>query len=90
MRIFAVAVAPTKKVRGVQLKTLPAGTNSWTETALRLSGRRTYEGELKTQTAGPRFLDYYVEATLSGGANADPPLTAPLEAPNRFYTVTLA
>ena len=90
VRIFAVAVAPTKKVRGVQLKTRPAGTNSWTETALRLSGRRTYEGELKTQTAGPGFLDYYVEATLSGGANADPPLTAPLEAPHRFYTVTLA
>jgi hypothetical protein len=88
-RIFAVVVAPTRQVRGVQLKTRQAGANSWTETALRLSGRRTYVGELKAQTAEPGFLDYYVEATLSGGASADRLVTAPLETPNRFYTVTL-
>jgi len=94
VRIFAVAVGPTKEVRGVRLFTRLAGATPWTSKPMNLAGRKTYEGDLQAPTSGPGFLDYYVEATLGGemalSGSLGSLLTAPLEAPKRFYSVTLA
>jgi hypothetical protein len=53
-----------------------------------LVGRRTFTGELVCDTSGTTLLDYYAEAEFkTEGVNSA--ATAPLEAPARFYTVTL-
>jgi len=94
VRVSAVAVGVSKQVRGVRLVTRLAGATQWISIPMRLAGRKTYEGELKAPTSGPGFLDYYVEVAvggetaLSGGLGSL--FTAPLEAPKRFYSVTLA
>ena len=54
-----------------------------------LAGRRTFVGELTHAESASPLLDYYAEAEFqSGGVSSV--ATAPLEAPTRFYTVTLA
>jgi hypothetical protein len=89
-RLFAVAVGPAKVVRGVRLFTRLAGATRWTPSAMKLAGRKTYEGEVKASTSGPGFLDYYVEAALASGAGTPSGvLTAPPGAPERFYSITL-
>ena len=48
----------------------------------------TYMADLGAQEAGEAFKDYYVAAEFDTG-NGRRVLTDPLEAPARFYTVTL-
>jgi hypothetical protein len=49
--------------------------------------RRTYASEIKWQEAGA-LMDYYVQAEIDAGA-VKKAVTAPPEAPARFYTVTV-
>ena len=72
----------------ITLLTRPAGSQGWTQDAMALVGRRTFGAELTLKEAAKPLLDYYVEAEFrSRGAKVL--ATAPLEAPARFYTVTL-
>jgi len=87
VRIFAVALGG-KEVTGVTLFTRPAGAAAWRASAMKLVERRTYEAEIEgPETASP-LLDYYVEAGFHS-SRLESLATAPLEAPSRFYTVTL-
>jgi hypothetical protein len=52
-----------------------------------LAGRRTYACALKWQEAG-LLMDYYVQAEIDADG-VKQAVTAPPEAPARFYTVTL-
>jgi hypothetical protein len=87
VRIFAVALGGNE-VTGVTLFTRPTGAAKWEARAMKLVGRRTYEAELKAPETVSPLLDYYVEM----GFHSSPLesfATAPLEAPARFYTLTL-
>jgi hypothetical protein len=55
---------------------------------MQLAGRRTYTTQLGPFDPKAGFVDYYVEAEISGESKAAS-LTAPLEAPNNTYTLTL-
>jgi len=87
VRIFAV-VPSGGEIRGATLFSRPAGAKAWTPTSMKLAGRRTYVAELEAKDVAASLMDYYVTADVAGAANPAS-LTAPLEAPNRFYTVTL-
>jgi hypothetical protein len=53
-----------------------------------LVGRRTFAGELARGESVLSLMDYYAQAEFqSGGVTSV--VTAPLEAPARFYTATL-
>lgn len=51
-------------------------------------GRRSFVAELIAPPGGGLFLDYYVAAEIGNSTDAFR-VTSPLEAPDRFYTVTL-
>jgi hypothetical protein len=87
VRIHAVALNGSGVTR-VTLFTRSSGTHDWQQTPMSLAGRRTYLGELECHGATRPLLDYYVEAEFKIG-EGKMLSTAPLEAPGRFYTVTL-
>jgi hypothetical protein len=87
LRIFAVALGGQEATR-VTLFTRSASAEKWQAGAMKLVGRRTFVTEIETAPTAAPLLDYYVKAEfrVEGTASA---ATAPLEAPARFYTVTL-
>jgi hypothetical protein len=87
VRIFAVAPGGSK-LRGVTLFTRPAGAKAWTPAPMKLVERRTYVGKLEVKDVAASLMDYYVTADFSGGSRAST-ITAPLEAPAKFYTITV-
>ncbi len=86
VRIFAVAPAATEIAR-VTLFTQPVGAEKWSGARMAHAGRKTFAGELKGAGNQAALLDYYVEAEVRRSGKTSR-LTAPLEAPARFYTVT--
>ena len=86
VRISAV-VPGAGQVARVALFTRAKDSDQWSPSPMSLVGRRTYASEIKWQESGP-LMDYYVQAELEvdGARKA---LTSPLEAPARFYSVTL-
>jgi hypothetical protein len=94
VRITAVAVGPSIQVDRVRLMTRLPGSGEWISTSMKKLGRRTYQGEIKAPSGGPGFLDYFVEvAARSTGISPrknGQSLTAPVEAPRQFYSITLA
>ncbi|HEX5481923.1 MAG TPA: hypothetical protein VFZ08_04785, partial [Terriglobia bacterium] len=87
VRIFAVA-APGKLKTPPVLFTRLEGKKNWSSSPMKLHGRRTFVGELTASEPGSPFLDYYASAEFEASAGSAQ-RTAPLEAPARFYTVTL-
>jgi hypothetical protein len=87
VRIFAVAPGGSAP-RGATLFTRQAGAKTWTPTPMKLVERRTYMGEIEARDVAASLMDYYVTADFSGASSASP-VTAPPEAPARFYTITL-
>jgi hypothetical protein len=87
VRVLAVAPGHGEVVR-VALKVRAAGAEKWNQIAMTHVGRRTFAGELANVEPPSSLLDYYAEAEFEGGG-AKSLATAPLEAPARFYTVTL-
>jgi hypothetical protein len=85
-RISAV-VPGAGKVGQVTLLTRATDSGLWNSSPMALVRRRTYSAAIKWQEGGP-LLDYYVRAEIETGG-AQKTLTAPSEAPGRFYTVTL-
>jgi hypothetical protein len=87
LRIFAVALGGQEATR-VTLFTRSASAEKWQAGAMKLVGRRTFVTEIETPPTAAPLLDYYVKAEfrVEGTESA---ATAPLEAPARFYTVTL-
>jgi hypothetical protein len=87
VRVFAVAPGHGEVVR-VTLNLRTGRSEKWSQSSMTLVGRRTFTGELVCDTSGTTLLDYYAEAEFkTEGVNSA--ATAPLEAPARFYTVTL-
>ena len=86
VRIFAVVPAASD-VAQVTLLTRPTGVEKWSGIRMVHAGRKTFVGELKAAGSHAALLDYYVEAEVRRQGKASR-LTAPLEAPARFYTVT--
>jgi hypothetical protein len=87
VRAFAVVPRP-KEVARVTLFTRLSGHQEWTPTPMKLVGRNTFVAELAVGDATQPLLDYYVEAELFGSTKK-PRITAPLEAPARYYTATV-
>jgi hypothetical protein len=87
VRVFAVAPGHGKVVR-VSLNVRAAGSEKWNQKTMTHVGRRTFAGELANEEPITSLLDYYAEAEFQAGS-AKSIVTAPLEAPTRFYTVTL-
>jgi hypothetical protein len=87
-RIFAVASGPAQ-VERVCLFTRSGNVHSWQSIPMHLIGRKTYQTELEAPEGSPPFLDYYVRAEFKNSSGEGVDATAPLEAPSRFYTVTL-
>src|SRR5208337_2925903 len=85
-RISAV-VPGAGHVARVTLFTRSKDSDNWSPSPMSLARRRTYAGEIKWQEASP-LMDYYVQAEVEVGG-VKKALTSPLEAPARFYTVTL-
>jgi hypothetical protein len=98
VRIFAIVsgnVTPTSRRPGESgrqsspsLLTRHSASPDWTEAVMTLVGRRTYVAELAAPDNGSSFLDYYVKVD-AGTAKGMHPLSAPADAPERFYTMTL-
>jgi hypothetical protein len=59
----------------------------WMPSPMSLVGRRTYASEIRWQQGSP-LMDYFVQAEFAAGGSGKK-VTSPLEAPSRFYTVTL-
>lgn len=87
VRILAVAPGG-REVSRVTLFTRAVGAETWDKDAMSRSGRRTFVGELGPLPGSTLMLDYYVEAEFVG-SQGKVRSTAPAEAPDRFYTVTL-
>ena len=87
VRVFAVAPGHGKVLR-VSLNVRAAGSEKWGQKTMTHVGRRTFAGELANEEPITSLLDYYAEAEFQAGS-AKSIVTAPLEAPTRFYTVTL-
>ncbi len=88
-RVRIQAVVPGRgDVTGVSLLTRQRQTDAWKANPMQLVGRRTYTAEIECLASGELFVDYYVEADCAteGGRKS---VVAPLEAPVRFYTITL-
>jgi len=85
VRIFAIAPGPGA-VAAVTLLVRPTGAAGWSETPMKLVGRRTFIADL--QPEGPDLLDYFVRASWEGSQHTSQ-VTAPVQAPERFYTVTV-
>ena len=87
LRVFAVAPGHGE-VRQVSLLVRSSGSEAWIQKPMTLVGRRTFSGELASEGPNTRFLDYFAKAEFqSAGIRSD--VTAPLEAPARFYTLTI-
>jgi hypothetical protein len=87
VRILAVVPSPGKVAR-VTLFTRWGSSGSWNAAPMKLVARKTFVAELQGSETAQPLLDYYVQAELErpqGGIH----LTAPLEAPARFYTVAI-
>jgi len=83
-RVQVQAVVPgTGEVEKVTLFSRPNSLARWTASPMTLAGRRTYVADIGYPRTDGILLDYYVQAE---GAKA---ITAPPEAPARFYTMTL-
>ena len=88
-RVRVMAVVPGgERVSRVSLATRPGDLSPWTTSAMTLRGRRTYQADLVWTDAGGPVLDYHVEAEVVAGGRTVR-CTAPLEAPGRYYSVTL-
>ncbi|HEY6293419.1 MAG TPA: hypothetical protein VI455_17850, partial [Terriglobia bacterium] len=87
VRIQAVVPGPGE-VGKVTLFSRVNPLDPWTASPMTLLGRRTFVGEIAFTGAGHLFLDYYVQVA-GQVAGAKKVLSAPVEAPGRFYTVTL-
>ena len=86
-RVFAVAPGHGKVSR-VSLYIRTPGSEKWNQSPMTLVGRRTFAGELARGESVLSLMDYYAQAEFqSGGVTSV--VTAPLEAPARFYTATL-
>jgi hypothetical protein len=90
VRIFAIAPGPGVPPSGtpVSLFVRSTGTADWSETPMKLVGRRTFVADLQAQEADQPLLNYYVRATWEGAQHTTQ-VTAPVGAPERFYTVTV-
>jgi hypothetical protein len=76
------------EINAVSLLTRASESAEWTRSSMRLVGRRTYATEFEYQTTVSPLMDYYIEAVCRvDGENRV--LSAPPEAPARFYAVTL-
>jgi hypothetical protein len=75
-------------VAGVSLITRVGESGPWAPSPMKRTGRRTFVAELEYREAVSPLLDYYVEAKCQVDGK-ERVLSAPLEAPGRFYTVTL-
>jgi hypothetical protein len=90
VRILAIAPGPGT-ITAVTLFVRPAGARQltdWSGTPMSLLGRRTFVADLQAQEADPPLLNYFVRATWDGAQHTTQ-ATAPLGAPERFYTVTV-
>jgi hypothetical protein len=87
VRITVVVPGPAKVVRAT-LFTRAQETQAWSPSPMKLEQRRTYTAELQWRETTGTLLDYYVAAEVEA-AGARKILTAPLEAPRRYHTVTL-
>jgi hypothetical protein len=86
-KVRIVAVVPSAgRVARVTLFTRAGSAASWKATPLKLVARKTFAGELQCPETAPPLLDYYVQAEVER-AQRGIRVTAPLEAPARFYTV---
>ncbi|MGO8792562.1 MAG: hypothetical protein ACLQVL_34960 [Terriglobia bacterium] len=88
VRITVVVPGPAKVVR-VTLFTRTQETQAWSPASMNLVQRRTYTGELPWRESTSPLLDSYVAAEVEADS-ARKIVTAPPEAPWRYYTVTLA
>jgi hypothetical protein len=86
-RVFAVAPGHGEVSR-VTLYARTSGSEGWNQHLMKLVGRRSFVGELVSEESTSPLLDYYAEAEFQS-AKVRSVATAPLEAPARFYTVTL-
>jgi hypothetical protein len=87
VRVSAIAPGP-KPVVAVLLFTRPAGTKQWTHKRMQLAGRRTFTGQLGPFEDASNFIEYYVEAQFSSTTQSRR-ITAPAEAPQTTYSLTL-
>jgi len=88
-RVRVMAVAPGgEAVTRMTLLARPAGAPAWTRSIMKLRGRRTYEAEIAAPAQAGALMDFYVEASFRSRIS-ETIATAPVEAPERFYTVTL-
>ncbi|HUY15402.1 MAG TPA: hypothetical protein VMX16_17500 [Terriglobia bacterium] len=88
-RVRVHAVLPGRgEVAAVSLITRAGESSPWTPSRMNRTGRRTFVAELEYRKTASPLLDYYVAATCHVGGE-ERVLSAPLEAPARFYTVTL-
>jgi hypothetical protein len=84
-RIFAIALGPGQ-VAAVSLFVRSTAASDWSETPMKLVGRRTFVAGL--QATGTDQLNYYVQAICDRPEGATR-LTAPFEAPERYYSVSV-
>jgi hypothetical protein len=87
VRISTVVPGPVRPFR-LTLFTRSKDTGDWTPSPMNLEKRRTYASEIQWPEAPGPLLDYYVVAEVEADG-VKKTLTSPLEAPNRYYTVTL-
>lgn len=87
VRIHAVAPGAPQVIQ-VTLCTRLAGSSAWRRIPMQFAGRRTFSAQLAPSDTPSGWLDYYVEAQFAGPGGSKR-VTAPLEAPNFTYTVTL-
>jgi hypothetical protein len=87
VRVQAVLPGPGE-ISAVSLLARAPESTEWTRSPMTLVGRRTFLTTLEYRTAAGPLMDYYVEAVAEAGGEKKV-LSAPPEAPARFYTVTL-
>jgi hypothetical protein len=87
VRIGVVIPGPGK-VLSATLFTRSIDTQEWSSEPMKLQQRRTYTGKLRSPETSAALLDYYVAAEVES-AGATKTVTAPPEAPRRYYKVTL-
>ena len=88
VRITVVVPGPAKVVRAT-LFTRAQETQVWSSAPMKLVQRRTYTAEVQWRESTSPLLDYYVAAEVEADG-ARKLVTSPLEAPQRYHTVTLA
>jgi len=86
---ISVVVPGAAKVVSAKLFTRARETQAWMSTPMTLVQRRTFAAELQWRESSGPLLDYYVAAEVEANG-ARKIITAPLEAPHRFYSITRA